>query len=131
MASLDCRRFRALHLAYLDAGVSDGVRADMEQHLLACDACAAHDTLVRRAMLVARNLRAMNPSREFRLRLTERLAACRAERVAARFAAIPDDAIPSDPMVDGAHPWHAGWDPIRQVISFAAGAMRRAPLSRG
>jgi hypothetical protein len=58
--------------------------AQMQCHLLVCDACAAHDTRIRRSMLLVRNLRQMDhpmtPSAGFQQRLGERLAACRAER---------------------------------------------------
>lgn len=81
---MDCRRFRDLHLAYLDDTLSGDDMAQMQCHLLVCDACAAHDTRIRRSMLLVRNLRQidapMTPSAGFQQRLGERLAACRAER---------------------------------------------------
>jgi anti-sigma factor RsiW len=81
---MDCRRFRDLHLAYLDDTLSGDDMAQVQCHLLVCDACAAHDIRIRRSMLLVRNLRQIDqpltPSAGFQQRLGERLAACRAER---------------------------------------------------
>jgi hypothetical protein len=78
IASMDCRRFRAQHLAYLDDTLPGDEMARAQQHLLGCDACAAHDTLVRRSLVLARNhVIDVAPSDDFRRRLDARLAACR------------------------------------------------------
>ncbi|MDE3052368.1 MAG: hypothetical protein KGJ70_00675 [Gemmatimonadota bacterium] len=46
---------------------------EMYEHLRACDRCARFDTAMRRGLLVARNLPAIRPSRDFRPRLEARL----------------------------------------------------------
>ncbi len=79
---MDCRRFRKLHLAYLDDTLPGEEMAAAQRHVLACDACAAHDSRVRRSLVLARNLPPIEPSDDFRARLEARLAACRAGSVA-------------------------------------------------
>lgn len=83
---MDCRRFRKHHLAYLDDTLSGDMTAEAQQHILSCDACAAHDTLVRRSLMIARSMPTIEPSTEFQRKLRERLAECRDEaRGDARF----------------------------------------------
>lgn len=74
---MDCRRFRNDHLAYLDDTLPGNVMAEAQQHLLVCDACAAHDRLVRRSLMLVRNLPELEPSAAFAERLQARLAACK------------------------------------------------------
>jgi len=45
----------------------------MQRHLLECERCAAHDAKVRRALLVVRNLPAIEPSPDFYARLRARI----------------------------------------------------------
>lgn len=78
---MDCRSFRKEHLAYLDDTLSGEQTREAQQHLLACNACAAHDTLVRRSLMIARSMPSIEPSAEFQERLRARLAACRDEPV--------------------------------------------------
>jgi hypothetical protein len=77
---MDCKAFRQAHLAYLDDTLCGDDMAAAQRHVLQCDRCAAHDTMVRRSLLVARNLPAISPSERFELQLKARLAECRAER---------------------------------------------------
>lgn len=77
--NMDCTHFRKLHLAYLDDTLPGTQMAAAQRHVLHCDACAAHDTLVRRSLMIARSLPAIEPTAEFQRRLRERLAACREE----------------------------------------------------
>lgn len=74
---MDCHGFRKHHLAYLDDTLSGDQTAAAQRHILACDACAAHDTLVRRSLMMARNIPVIEPTSEFQSRLRARLAACR------------------------------------------------------
>lgn len=74
---MDCRSFRKHHFAYLDDTLSGELMAAAQRHILMCDRCAEHDTLVRRSLLLARNIPMVEPSPEFRDRLRERLAECR------------------------------------------------------
>lgn len=78
---MDCRSFRTNHLAYLDDTLPGDEMAAAQRHVLACDACAAHDTRVRRSLLLARNLPTIEPTDAFRERLQARLAACREEAI--------------------------------------------------
>ena len=54
--SMDCRTFRKHHLAYLDDTLPGDVMARAQCHVLNCDACAAHDTMVRRSLMMVRSL---------------------------------------------------------------------------
>jgi hypothetical protein len=51
----------------------------MQRHLLECERCSHHDTLVRRALLVVRNVPEIEPSPEFSQRLQARLEALKHE----------------------------------------------------
>ncbi len=73
---MDCRSFRNNHLCYLDDTLSGEQTAAAQRHVLSCDGCAAHDTLVRRSLMMARSLEPIQPSEEFQRRLRARLAAC-------------------------------------------------------
>ena len=87
MASLDpisCRRFRAQHAAWVDLELERNASLDMERHVAGCLVCARHDTGVRRALLVARNLPELRPSADFHATLERRLVA---ERIAQRASA--------------------------------------------
>lgn len=77
---MDCRSFRKHHLAYLDDTLSGDETGAAQRHVLACDACAAHDTLVRRSLMIARSLPSIEPTTEFSDRLRARLAECREDR---------------------------------------------------
>ena len=55
--------------------------SEAQRHVLACNACAAHDTLVRRSLMIARSMPSIEPSAAFQHRLRARLAACRDEPV--------------------------------------------------
>ncbi len=75
---MNCREFRKLHDAYVDAMLS-GLEAErMTWHRDECATCARIDTRVRRALLVARNLPTIEPSETFGPRLRVRLASERA-----------------------------------------------------
>ncbi len=76
---MDCRTFRKHHFAYLDDTLPGDVMSDAQTHIMTCDACAAHDTLVRRSLMMVRNLPEIQPSDAFCARLQERLAHCKDE----------------------------------------------------
>src|SRR5688572_14553375 len=76
---MDCRSFRRHHLAYLDDTLSGDQTSEAQRHVMACDPCAAHDTLVRRSLMMARSLPTIEPTADFQRRLRDRLAACRDE----------------------------------------------------
>lgn len=79
-----CRRFRALHTAWLDLELELDQAIAMERHTGDCRACSALDTGVRRALLVARNVPELRPSAGFSSSLEKRLVA---EALAQRLAA--------------------------------------------
>ncbi|HEY0778159.1 MAG TPA: hypothetical protein VGD56_09355 [Gemmatirosa sp.] len=76
---MDCTDFRRHHLAYVDDTLPGDVLVAAERHRVECAACGAHDTLVRRSLLLARNLPSIEPSSDFAARLDARLCAVRAE----------------------------------------------------
>lgn len=76
---MDCKQFRKHHLAYLDDTLPGEVMAAAQHHVMVCDGCAAHDTLVRRSLMVARSMPTLEPSEAFQQKLRARLAACREE----------------------------------------------------
>lgn len=109
---MDCKHFRKHHLAYLDDTLAGDLMAQAQRHILVCDRCAAHDTLVRRSLMVARSMPEIEPSAEFQRRLRARLAECREECAAHRVeytAAAPGTG--------------ARARPVRTVMMVAAGAM--------
>ena len=76
---MDCSNFRNHHLAFLDQTLPDVELVAMQRHLLECEACARHDTAVRRGLLLFRNLPPIEPSPDFARRLEARLARAREE----------------------------------------------------
>jgi hypothetical protein len=76
---MDCREFRRNHVAFVDDLLPGIDIVRMQRHLLECEGCAHHDTLVRRALLVVRNIPSIQPSPEFSARLEARLRTVRAE----------------------------------------------------
>jgi hypothetical protein len=76
---MDCRQFRDRHLALLDATLPELEVVEMQRHLLECEACARHDTAVRRGLLIFRNLPPIEPSPDFAARLEARIARAREE----------------------------------------------------
>ena len=76
---MDCSHFRHQHAQYLDATLSGMDVGLMRDHLATCAACAHHDTRLRRALIIARNVPTLELSPAFRRKLAARLAA---ERIA-------------------------------------------------
>ncbi len=76
---MDCRTFRNHHFAYLDDTLPGDVMSEAQTHIMLCNACAAHDTLVRRSLMMVRNMPEIQPSDAFSARLQERLAHCKHE----------------------------------------------------
>jgi hypothetical protein len=72
---MNCRTFRDNHAAFLDHALDAAGLRSMRQHLGECAACSAHDTSIRRAILLLRNLPVIRPSPEFSARLDARLHA--------------------------------------------------------
>lgn len=72
---MDCRSFRHHHLAFVDDTLPGDLLVAAERHRGECETCRAHDTLVRRSLLLARNLPPVEPSADFMARLQARLDA--------------------------------------------------------
>ena len=70
---MDCRDFRDKHSLYVDQMCSALEENEMREHAQRCPKCARHDTLVRRSLLLVRNLPSIEPSAGFRARLDARL----------------------------------------------------------
>ena len=96
---MDCRNFHKKHLAFVDDTLPGVDLVQMQRHTLECEACAAHDTRIRRALLLFRNIPPIEPSPGFHERLRARLQAenstpiasgqvARGRRVGARIAAV-------------------------------------------
>lgn len=112
---MDCKQFRKHHLAYLDDTLPGEVMASAQRHVMQCDGCAAHDTLVRRSLMVARSLPTLEPSADFQQKLRARLAQCREEREAFRLDASP----PPLEMT----PLRASGRSSRTIVAVAASAV--------
>mgnify|MGYP007004376951 CR=1 FL=1 len=121
---MDCKRFRKQHLAYLDDTMPGDVMAAAQCHVMVCDGCAAHDTLVRRSLMVARSMPTLEPSEHFQARLRARLAECRDERRGGRSALAARAALLSAPQ-------SAVSRNSRVVMAVAASAMLGAFVWQG
>ncbi len=70
---MDCRTFFKKHLAYMDGTLAGQERDAMGEHAGRCGPCAAHDTRIRRSLMVARSLQPIAFSAGFADRLAVRL----------------------------------------------------------
>lgn len=70
---MDCRDFRDKHALLIDVRCSALEENEMRDHMRECPACSRHDLLVRRSLLLVRNLPTIEPSPDFRHRLDARL----------------------------------------------------------
>ncbi len=70
---MDCREFCDQHLAFVDDTLAGIELVRMQRHLAECDSCAKHDSKIRRALLLFRNLPSIEPSVDFSERLEARL----------------------------------------------------------
>jgi hypothetical protein len=77
---MNCGSFRENHGAFIDDALDELERVAMHGHRAECPACAAHDTAVRRALLLFRNMPTIEPSPDFSRRLQARLRADKASR---------------------------------------------------
>jgi hypothetical protein len=120
---MDCTDFRRHHLAYLDDTLPGDLLVGAERHVRECAACAAHDTGVRRALLLARNLPPVAPSADFTERLQARLRAIDAGEVE-----VPMDWTPSWRELAREH--FTPRLPSRRTMAVAASLMAMASLGR-
>lgn len=70
---MDCREFRENHLAFVDDTLPGIGLVGMQMHLNECDGCARQDAIVRRSLMLLRNLPAVELSADFSVRLQQRL----------------------------------------------------------
>ena len=75
---MDCRKFRDQHALFVDERCTALDVFEMRSHMRYCPACARHDIVVRRGLLLMRNLPSIEPSAGFRVRLDARLRESRA-----------------------------------------------------
>ncbi len=128
MGPMDCRHFRKNHLAYLDDTLSGDQMGAAQRHILECDACAGHDTMVRRSLMVARNIPTIEPSAAFQARLNARLAECREARQAAREVSASE--VPAERSVHTAV-GRPAWRSPRTLATLAASAVLGTLVWRG
>lgn len=86
---MDCRRFRDQHALLIDLRCSADEEEVLRRHMSDCAACARHDALVRRSLMLVRSLPSIEPSPDFRARLEARL------RATTPVAAVPRPFHPS------------------------------------
>ena len=123
-ALMDCKRFRKQHLAYLDDTMPGDEMAAAQHHVMVCNGCAAHDTLVRRSLMVARSMPVLEPSAAFQARLRARLAECRDECYDGRTAMAARSALLHAPR-------SAASRNRRVAVAVAASAMLGAFVWKG
>jgi hypothetical protein len=70
---MDCREFHDNHFAFIDDTLSGIELVGMQRHIAECTECAKHDAIVRRSLLLFRNLPRIEPSPGFADRLNTRL----------------------------------------------------------
>ena len=95
---MDCREFRKLHFAYLDDTLPGDTMSVAQRHVMACDSCAAHDSMVRRSLMLVRNMSVIEPSAAFRQKMQARLDATRAETQ--RDRPLTDRPLTDRPLTD-------------------------------
>ena len=118
---MDCSAFRHNHLAYLDDTLPGDLLVAAERHVRECSVCAAHDTGVRRALMLARNLAPVTPSADFTERLQARLRDIDAGRTE-----VPMDWTPS--WSDLARERLSPRRPSRRTMAVAASLLAMASL---
>lgn len=74
---MDCRDFKEKHFAFVDDTLPGIELIGMQVHLTECDGCAKHDAMIRRSLLLFRNLPSIEPSPDFSNRLQQKLNAAK------------------------------------------------------
>jgi len=74
---MDCRDFKEKHFAFVDDTLPGIELIGMQVHLTECDVCAKQDAMVRRSLLLFRNLPSIEPSADFSSRLQQKLNAAK------------------------------------------------------
>jgi hypothetical protein len=81
---MDCRHFRKQHTYFVDDMLSGVATWEMRGHLATCRTCSRFDAQLRRALHAARRAPMLEPSRDFKRKLSARLAAERLARPVGR-----------------------------------------------
>ena len=71
---MHCREFKDKHIDFVDETLAGIESFEMQAHLIECPSCARQDANIRRALLLVKNLPAIQPSAGFSARLEARLA---------------------------------------------------------
>jgi len=71
--SLSCRQFRHQHVEFVDGLLPEGTMRALRTHRDECACCSQHDVRIRRSLLVLQALPVIEPSHDFRARLSARL----------------------------------------------------------
>jgi hypothetical protein len=78
---MDCREFRRNHVAFVDDLLPGIDLVRMQRHALECASCSRHDTMIRRALLVVRNMPRLEVSAGFSERLHSKIRALQASSI--------------------------------------------------
>lgn len=70
---MDCREFHKKHFAFIDDTLPGIELVGVQRHIAECEDCAKHDAIVRRSLLLFRNLPRIEPSADFSAKLNARL----------------------------------------------------------
>src|SRR5688500_16100953 len=79
LAELNCRDFMEYHAEYIDGIVPAGRARQFDAHATSCRSCGQYDRVIRRGLLLARNLPEIQPSGHFHENLQHRLMGLDAE----------------------------------------------------
>jgi hypothetical protein len=71
---MDCREFREKHVGFVDDTLPVVEMEVMYRHVQSCFRCARHDVAVRRGLMLVHSLPRIEPSADFMLRLSDRIA---------------------------------------------------------
>jgi hypothetical protein len=80
---MDCRDFQENHFAFVDDTLPGIELVGMQMHLNECEKCARQDAIVRRSLMLFRNLPSIEPSADFSSRLQQKLERAKAQDAAA------------------------------------------------
>jgi anti-sigma factor RsiW len=70
---MDCREFHDKHFAFIDDTLPGIELIGVQRHIAECEKCAKHDAIVRRSLLLFRNLPRIEPSADFAEKLNARI----------------------------------------------------------
>lgn len=109
---MDCSAFRRHHVAYVDDTLPGELLVAAARHVGECEACARHDTAVRRSLLLARNICGGD-----RLECSPDFAARLEARLRREGNTVDDEGVPPTD-------WTPGW---REVVAVSLGGRLATP----